>query len=97
MATRYAVIKQGKVVNVILADEAFVRDQGLNAVPSDVAGPGWTWDGTAFTPPPPPPPPPPSQRELDRQDALAKLDAAVAPTAGLLEIKAALAAVRKVL
>jgi hypothetical protein len=58
----YALIKAGKVDNVIVADAQFIKDNGLtlaadqaldvtNAVPR--AGPKWSYDAVAktFTPP----------------------------------------------
>jgi len=55
---------------------------GMTVVPSDVAGIGWTWDGSTFTPPPPVPDPPPTPVQLraatfvaqpDRQDIITRL------------------------
>jgi hypothetical protein len=54
MVTRRALIKNGKIVNVFMADDDFVAQ----AYPSDVVVPcpdsvgrGHHWDGTTFTPP----------------------------------------------
>lgn len=48
---KYAIIKDGRVENVVLA-----RETPQNGVPIDgPAGIGWSYDGEAFTPPPPPP------------------------------------------
>ena len=50
---RYAIIEDGKVVNIIEASEEFVV--GLQAVASDTANIGDSWDaGDGFTPAPPP-------------------------------------------
>lgn len=60
METRYALIKNGKVDNVIIADADFIAqitDQydhiELLDTPEEqtVSGPGWTWDGKSFTQP----------------------------------------------
>lgn len=76
MPQRYAVIENGRVVNVILADEGFIAAHGLRAVPSDEAGPGWAFDGTRFTPPPRPPDPPAPPDP--RREALAEARALIA-------------------
>lgn len=52
---RYAIVQNGRVANVILADAQ--PDGGVN-VDGLPVGVGWTYDGQDFTPPPPPPPPP---------------------------------------
>jgi hypothetical protein len=44
---RYAIIENGVVTNVALADEAL----GTNWVASDVAQKGWTYDGSTFAAP----------------------------------------------
>lgn len=58
----YAVVgADGIVSNMVVAEEAMNIDglwvcvDGLSPAP----GPGWRYDGSAFTPPPAPPPPPP--------------------------------------
>lgn len=54
---RLALIKDGIVRNVIVADGAPEWQAiGYSVVASDVAGPGDSWDGSIFTPAPPPPP-----------------------------------------
>jgi len=55
---RYAIIEGGIVANVIEAEAGFTIP-GVVLVASDVAGPGWTYDGSAFYPPVPPPAPVP--------------------------------------
>lgn len=55
---RYAIIEGGIVANVIEAEPGFILP-GAVLVASDVAGPGWTYDGLAFYPPVPPPAPVP--------------------------------------
>jgi len=55
---RYAIIESGIVANVIEAEAGFTIP-GVVLVASDVAGPGWTYDGSLFHPPVPPPPPVP--------------------------------------
>lgn len=65
----YALIKNGTVQNVIVADEAFVAQIASEwdhieriDTPAEQAlgvGMGWGWDGTQFVAPPAPPAPPP--------------------------------------
>jgi hypothetical protein len=45
----YAVIENGKVANIVLADAPLAD----NWVASDVASIGWDYDGASFTPPAP--------------------------------------------
>lgn len=66
---RYAVINNGDVVNVIEADDGFVLD-GYTLVPSDIAGPGWTYDGEFHPPAPEPVPAPLSITPLQARRAL---------------------------
>lgn len=60
---RYLIIRDGVVANVVLWDgqSAFEAGPGgvLVAAPAGV-GPGWTYDGEAFSPPPPSPEPDPA-------------------------------------
>jgi len=49
---RLAQIEDGIVVNVIEADPAAVPDWAADWPEAGAAGPGWLWDGEAFTPPP---------------------------------------------
>ena len=75
---RYALIENGVVANVIVADPEFAAS--VNAILcAEQAGPGWLYDGTAFTAPPPPPepvaPPAPTKEELLAQ--LAALQAQI--------------------
>lgn len=51
---RMAVLDGQSVVNVIDADEGFTLD-GFELVQTDIAGPGWTYDGGKFSAPPEPP------------------------------------------
>jgi hypothetical protein len=57
---RYAVIQNGIVVNIILADPSFVLPgYTLVQLPDDsLVGIGWLYDGTNFTQPVPPAPAP---------------------------------------
>lgn len=48
---RIAIIRDGVVLNVIIADENFVADDGYDAIETDIAGPNWTFDGSVFSPP----------------------------------------------
>lgn len=50
---RYAVIENGKVVNVVIADSEYAQSMGWVECPDGV-GIGWTFDGNG-TPLPPPP------------------------------------------
>ena len=59
---RYAVIENGLVVNVVVSEAALAEGNGW--VQSDIAGPGWRYDGAKFTAPPESPPSPPSPREI---------------------------------
>ena len=49
MSNRYAIIENGLVTNVVLADVEFAAEQGWVECPT--AGPGWKYDGTTFTEP----------------------------------------------
>jgi hypothetical protein len=48
---RFAIIENGRVANVVEADEAFGTEQGWIPAP-DEAGPGDLYDGQAFSRPP---------------------------------------------
>jgi len=54
---RYALIKAGKVANVIVADDTFSLPPSYSAmVPApDTVSKGYLWDGNTFSAPPPPP------------------------------------------
>lgn len=59
---RAAQIENGVVVNVIVLPADFTGDEwdGLAVVPTDEAGPGWTYDGeNLYCPPEPEPVPEP--------------------------------------
>lgn len=56
---RVALIKNDVVENVIIAEADYPAPDGYQAVPSDEAGPGWTYAAGMFAPPPAPEPPPP--------------------------------------
>lgn len=47
---RIAIIINGVVDNVIEADPSFSPEDGAEAVPSETAGPGWSYDGANFFP-----------------------------------------------
>lgn len=47
---RYAVIKEGQVLNVIVADETFAGEIGALACPADCE-PGWLFDGQTWQAP----------------------------------------------
>lgn len=63
---RYAIIEDGVVKNVVLADADFAAQQGWVECPE--AGPGWKYENGVFVaaPPsePPAPPPAPTKEEL---------------------------------
>ena len=65
MTNRYAIIKNGLVANVVVADAEFATQNGWIACPD--AGPGWKYDGAAFTEPDPvviEAPPTPTKEQL---------------------------------
>lgn len=55
MTNRYAIIENDLVANVVVADAEFAAQNGWIACPD--AGPGWKYDGAAFTEPDPIPVP----------------------------------------
>lgn len=63
---RAAIIENGVVINIAVADADFAAEQGW--IMSDVAQIGDLWDGETFTSPPAPEPapapPPPTKGEL---------------------------------
>lgn len=75
--TRFAIIENGKVVNVAEADAEFAAANGwIDAGP---AGPGWNYDGATFTEPDPVPTatPAPTKEQLmaELADLTAKIQA----------------------
>ena len=48
---RHAIVENGVVVNVVLADEVYGRANGW--IPTEEAGASWLFDGENFAPPPP--------------------------------------------
>ncbi len=60
MSNVYAVVENGTVTNVIVWDgdqETWAPPEGCTVqllAEGETAGPGWTWDGEAFTSPSPP-------------------------------------------
>jgi len=58
MTNRYAIIENGLVANVVVADAEFAAQNGWIACPD--AGPSWKYDGTNFTEPDPLPAPTPA-------------------------------------
>lgn len=69
---RYAIIENGVVVNVVVADAEFALQQGWIECPS--GAPGWLYDGQTFTAAPPPPAPEPAPAPTKEQ-LLAQLQA----------------------
>ena len=47
MSNRYAIIENGVVTNVVLAEAEFAAEQGW--IECQDASPGWKYDGTTFT------------------------------------------------
>ena len=70
---RMAVIFNGIVENVVIADAGFSPGNGRNAVQSDIASSGWAWDGVTLSPPTPGQPVP---RQCSRSRWMATLDIA---------------------
>jgi len=65
MTNRYAIIKNGVAVNVVVADAEIASANGWIACPD--AGPGWTYANGVFTAPvvvEPTPAPAPTKEEL---------------------------------
>jgi hypothetical protein len=61
MSKTFAIVENGKVVNVVLSETALAD----NWIQSDEAQIGWDYDGTNFiAPPEPPEPPAPTTEEL---------------------------------
>lgn len=75
MTNRYAIIENGLVANVVVADAEFAAQNGWIACPD--AGPGWKYDGTNFTEPDPIPEPTPALAPTKEQ-LLAELQALTA-------------------
>lgn len=76
MTNRYAIIKNGVAVNVVIADAELASQNGWIACPD--AGPGWTYANGVFTAPvvvEPTPAPAPTKEELMAQ--LAALSAQI--------------------
>jgi len=75
MTNRYAIIENGLVANVVVADAEFATQNGWIACPD--AGPGWKYDGTTFTEPDPIPEPTPTP-EPTKEQLMAELAALTA-------------------
>jgi hypothetical protein len=65
MSNRYAIIENGLVTNVVLADADLASQSGWIECPN--AGPGWKYDGTTFTEPDPVPEPEPAPAPTKEQ------------------------------
>lgn len=72
---RYAIIEDGVVKNVVLADAELAAQNGWVECPQ--AGPGWKYENGVFVaaPPPEPPAPPPAPT---KEELLAQLQALTA-------------------
>lgn len=62
---RYAIIENGVVVNVVIAEADYAAEQGWIECPT--AGPGWKYDGSTFTEPDPIPAPEPAPAPTKEQ------------------------------
>lgn len=71
---RLAEIKDGVVVNVIVADPNNLPEWATDWPEAGPAGPGWAYDGKTFTPPPEPDPDP---EPIDQPPTPAQLQAAI--------------------
>lgn len=100
---KYAVIKDGQVINVILWDgvdasfaEVFSADGAiLQELPDDSpVGPSWTHNGTEFVAPPVPPVPPMTaeQAGAERDRLMAYATAQIAPLQDAVDMDEATAA-----
>lgn len=69
---RYAIIENGVVTNVVVAEADYAAEQGWIECPN--AGLGWLYDGQTFTAPPVPPAPEPVPTPTKEQ-LLAQLQA----------------------
>lgn len=49
---RYAIVERGVVQNVEFAERGY-EVPGKLVIPAENSGPGWAWDGEAFSPPAP--------------------------------------------
>jgi hypothetical protein len=67
MVSNYGVIKDGVVINAVLAEADFAAEQGWVLLPEGV-GPNWLYDGSTFSAPPPYAP---SQQEQEAKRAAA--------------------------
>lgn len=45
---RIALVRDGRVDNVVEAPTGFTPPEGFLAIAAEFAGPGWLWDGAAF-------------------------------------------------
>ena len=77
---RFALISGGTVIRAVELDPqwqtpnlqtSWTPPDGVTVVASDIAGVGWTYDGTNFTPPPSKPDPVPTANQLRLQQFLA--------------------------
>lgn len=71
---KYAVIKDGTVINVVIADPEFAANQGWIEC-SEEAGIGWDYDGASFIDNRPPFVAPTQPTEPTKEELLAQLNA----------------------
>jgi hypothetical protein len=62
---KYAIIENGVVTNVVVAEADYAAEQGW--IDAGIAGIGWKYDGTAFTAPDPVPEPEPAPAPTKEQ------------------------------
>ena len=62
---KYAIIENGVVANVVVAEADYAAEQGW--IECDAIGPGWKYDGSTFTAPDPIPEPQPAPAPTKEQ------------------------------
>jgi len=70
MEKQYAVIENGIVTDVVIWDgdtKSWRPPAGAQAIQTDAAGIGWTWDGQTLIPPPEPEPVPPTPEQIQQR------------------------------
>lgn len=73
MSDRYAIIENGVVINMALADPNFATEQGWQIIPDDIDI-GWIWDGSNFIHPSRDPDAAWAEIRTQRNDLLAACD-----------------------
>lgn len=70
---KYAVIENGKVINIVLSEPEYAAEQGWVECP--IGGIGWDYDGSTFVDNRPRNIPTPTPAEPTREELLAQLNA----------------------